>query len=99
MKLGWTQQLLGTSLNSKTTRTTQQAPLLLWFHCKCSFLCPPTTHQAQRNVLFTHNDLWITDFGASTDFPAIGTSVSEDGDQGTPRYRAPEVCERQPNRR
>ncbi|OCK89710.1 uncharacterized protein K441DRAFT_273675 [Cenococcum geophilum 1.58] len=30
-----------------------------------------------RNVLLTHNGLWITDFGASTDFSAIGASDQE----------------------
>lgn len=29
----------------------------------------------------------------------MGASVSEDDDRGTPKYRAPEVSEHQPNRR
>ena len=46
-----------------------------------------------RSVLLTYSGLRITGFGASTDFSAVRASVSEDGDRGTPKYRAPEVSE------
>ena len=44
------------------------------------------------NVLLSHNGLWLTDFGMSSDFSALSTSQSEAVERGTPKYFAPEVA-------
>jgi len=44
------------------------------------------------NVLLSRNNLWVTDFGTSTDFSLLSTSATENGERGTPKYFAPEVA-------
>ncbi|OCL00876.1 kinase-like protein [Cenococcum geophilum 1.58] len=51
------------------------------------------------NVLLSRNNLWVTDFGTSTDFSLLSTSATEDGERGTPKYFAPEVAAFKPNGR
>jgi serine/threonine protein kinase len=49
------------------------------------------------NVLLARGGgLWITDFECSTDFSFLTSSVTEEGERGTPKYFAPEVAARQP---
>ena len=51
------------------------------------------------NVLLSRNNLWVTDFGTSTDFLLLLTSAIENGERGTPKYFAPEVAAFKPNGR
>jgi serine/threonine protein kinase len=51
------------------------------------------------NILLSHNGLWITDFGTSTDFSAFEESATQGGERGTPKYFAPEVAAFEPNGR
>jgi len=44
------------------------------------------------NILLSHNGLWITDFGHSTDFSEFSDSATTDGERGTIKYCAPEVA-------
>lgn len=51
------------------------------------------------NILLSLHQLWITDFGTSTDFSDFSQSVTQNGERGTPKYFAPEVAEYEPNGR
>lgn len=51
------------------------------------------------NVLLSRNNLWVTDFGTSTDFSLLSISATENGERGTPKYFAPEVAAFKPNGR
>lgn len=51
------------------------------------------------NVLLSRNNLWVTDFGSSTDFSLLSTSATENGERGTPKYFAPEVAAFKPTGR
>ncbi|KAF2815084.1 kinase-like protein, partial [Mytilinidion resinicola] len=44
------------------------------------------------NVLLGRDNLWLTDFGSSTDFSMLSMSATENGERGTPKYFAPEVA-------
>jgi serine/threonine protein kinase len=44
------------------------------------------------NILLAKDGLWVTDFGTATDFSVLTSSVTEDGERGTPKYFAPEVA-------
>ncbi|OCL11838.1 kinase-like protein [Glonium stellatum] len=44
------------------------------------------------NVLLSHDGLWVTDFGISTDLAALATTGSECVERGTAKYFAPEVA-------
>jgi serine/threonine protein kinase len=41
------------------------------------------------NILLSPDQLWLTDFGSSTDFSLLSRSTT-DNERGTPRYFAPE---------
>jgi serine/threonine protein kinase len=49
------------------------------------------------NVLLTQENVYLTDFGVSSDFAESTGSVTDQGIRGTPKYFAPEVAEYQPN--
>lgn len=51
------------------------------------------------NILLSSESLWITDFGASTDFSLLSTSATDGGERGSPKYFAPEVAAYQSNGR
>lgn len=51
------------------------------------------------NILLSGTGLWLTDFGTSTDFSVFSSSVTENGERGTPKYFAPEVANRAPSGR
>jgi serine/threonine protein kinase len=51
------------------------------------------------NILLTRDNIYITDFGTSTDFAANLASETETGIRGTPQYFAPEVAEYLPSGR
>jgi serine/threonine protein kinase len=51
------------------------------------------------NILLSRDGLWLTDFGTATDFSVLTTSVSENGERGTPKYFAPEVASFAPSGR
>lgn len=51
------------------------------------------------NILLTSDNIYITDFGTSTDLSDYTGSVTETGIRGSPRYFAPEVAEYQPSGR
>ncbi|KAF2501227.1 kinase-like protein [Lophium mytilinum] len=51
------------------------------------------------NVLLGRDNLWLTDFGSSTDFSMLSMSATENGERGTPKYFAPEVAAYEPNGR
>src|SRR5205823_2587772 len=40
------------------------------------------------NILLSHDGLWVTDFGTSTDFSELYQSATEGGERGTPKYFA-----------
>ena len=44
------------------------------------------------NVLLSKFRIWLTDFGAATDFSQLSQSETDRGDRGTPKYFAPEVA-------
>lgn len=44
------------------------------------------------NILLSHDGLWITDFGHSTDFSEFSDSATSGGERGTLKYCAPEVA-------
>jgi serine/threonine protein kinase len=46
-----------------------------------------------RNILISHDGLWLADFGVSSDFSALSNSQSEAIERGTMQYFAPEVAE------
>ncbi|OCL03634.1 kinase-like protein, partial [Glonium stellatum] len=48
------------------------------------------------NVLLSRGGgLWVTDFESSTDFTYLTSSVTGEGERGTPKYFAPEVAARE----
>lgn len=48
------------------------------------------------NILLSRGGgLWVTDFESSTDFSYLASSVTEEGERGTPKYFAPEVAARE----
>ncbi|KAL2801532.1 kinase-like domain-containing protein [Aspergillus granulosus] len=51
------------------------------------------------NILLSSAGLWVTDFGASTDFSDFSQSITQNGERGTPKYFAPEVAEYEPSGR
>jgi serine/threonine protein kinase len=44
------------------------------------------------NILLSHNGLWITDFGHSSDFSEFSDSATTGSERGTIKYCAPEVA-------
>jgi len=44
------------------------------------------------NILLSRDGLWLADFGTATDFSVLTSSVTDEGDRGTPKYFAPEVA-------
>jgi len=44
------------------------------------------------NILLSHDGLWVTDFGHSTDFSEFSDSATTGGERGTIKYCAPEVA-------
>ncbi|KAH6878144.1 kinase-like domain-containing protein [Alternaria rosae] len=50
------------------------------------------------NILLSAGQLWLTDFGSSTDFTLLSQSAT-DNERGTPRYFAPEVAAWKPSGR
>lgn len=51
------------------------------------------------NILLSHDGLWVTDFGVSTDFSLLTSSATDNGERGTPKYFAPEVAAYKPSGR
>jgi serine/threonine protein kinase len=51
------------------------------------------------NILLTRDNIYITDFGTSTNFAGNLASETENGIRGTPNYFAPEVAEYLPSGR
>lgn len=50
-------------------------------------------------LLGSRNQIWLTDFGSSTDFSLLSSSATDNGERGTPKYFAPEVASYQVNGR
>ena len=51
------------------------------------------------NILLSRDGLWLTDFGTATDFSVLTSSVTDEGERGTPKYFAPEVASFAPSGR
>ena len=51
------------------------------------------------NILLSKDGLWLTDFGTATDFSILSSSVTDNGERGTPKYFAPEVASFEPSGR
>jgi len=51
------------------------------------------------NILLSRDGLWLADFGTATDFSVLTSSVTDEGDRGTPKYFAPEVASFAPSGR
>ncbi|CAN9189619.1 kinase-like protein [Alternaria alternata] len=49
------------------------------------------------NVVLSADGLWITDFGSATDFSTLSSSLTDNGERGTPRYFSPEVASYDPS--
>lgn len=49
------------------------------------------------NILFSKDGMWLTDLDQSTDFSLLSTSLTGNGQRGTPKYFAPEVADYLPN--
>src|ERR1051326_7215698 len=43
-------------------------------------------------LLGRERQIWVTDFGTSTDFSLLSSSATDNGERGTPKYFAPEVA-------
>jgi serine/threonine protein kinase len=51
------------------------------------------------NIVLSKDGLWLTDFGTATDFSVLSSSVTDNGERGTPKYFAPEVAGFEPSGR
>jgi serine/threonine protein kinase len=51
------------------------------------------------NILLSKDGLWLTDFGTATDFSVLTSSVTNNGERGTPKYFAPEIANFEPSGR
>jgi len=51
------------------------------------------------NILLSGDGLWLTDFGTATDFSVLTSSVTDEGERGTPKYFSPEVANFTPSGR
>lgn len=51
------------------------------------------------NILFSKDGMWLTDLDRSTDFSLLSTSLTDNGQRGTPKYFAPEVADYLPSGR
>ena len=51
------------------------------------------------NILLSRDGLWLADFGTATDFSVLTSSVTDEGDRGTPKYYSPEVAKFAPSGR
>ena len=51
------------------------------------------------NILLSRDGLWLTDFGTATDFSVLTSSVTDEGERGTPKYFPPEVANFAPSGR
>ncbi|CAN9168132.1 unnamed protein product [Alternaria alternata] len=49
------------------------------------------------NVVLSANGLWVTDFGSATDFSTLSSSLTDNGERGTPKYFSPEVASYDPS--
>jgi serine/threonine protein kinase len=49
------------------------------------------------NVVLSANGLWVTDFGSATDFSTLSSSLTNNGERGTPKYFSPEVASYEPS--
>ncbi|KAI4906485.1 hypothetical protein J4E90_010559 [Alternaria incomplexa] len=50
------------------------------------------------NVVLSANGLWVTDFGSATDYSILSSSLTDNGERGTPKYFSPEVARWDPSR-
>jgi len=51
------------------------------------------------NILLSGDGLWLADFGTATDFSVLTSSVTDEGERGTPKYFSPEIARFAPNGR
>jgi len=51
------------------------------------------------NILLSRDGLWLADFGTATDFSLLSSSVTDEGERGTPKYFSPEVAKFAPSGR
>jgi hypothetical protein len=51
------------------------------------------------NILLSRDGLWLTDFDTATDFSVLTSSITDNGERGTPKYFAPEVARFAPSGR
>ena len=51
------------------------------------------------NIVLSKDGLWLTDFGTAIDFSVLSSSVTDNGERGTPKYFAPEVASFEPSGR
>lgn len=49
------------------------------------------------NVVLSASGLWVTDFGSATDFSTLSSSLTDNGERGTPKYFSPEVASYDPS--
>ncbi|CAN9137738.1 unnamed protein product [Alternaria alternata] len=49
------------------------------------------------NVVLSADGLWVTDFGSATDFSTLSSSLTDNGERGTPKYFSPEVASYDPS--
>lgn len=49
------------------------------------------------NIVLSADCLWVTDFGSATDFSTLSSSLTDNGERGTPKYFSPEVANYDPS--
>ncbi|CAN9352420.1 unnamed protein product [Alternaria alternata] len=100
-------QALGILLGGVTTLARDSAVAFLKSTIGCIASAVAYIHESDikhkdlkpSNILLSRNGLWLTDFGTATDFSVLTTSVTDNGERGTPKYFAPEVARFEPSGR
>lgn len=49
------------------------------------------------NIVLSAESLWVTDFGFATDFSALSSSLTDNGERSTPEYFSPEIANYDPS--
>jgi serine/threonine protein kinase len=100
-------QALGITIQSQITLNRDSAIVFLKKTIGCIASAVAYLHASNikhkdlkpSNILLSKDGLWLTDFGTATDFSVLTSSVTENGERGTPKYFAPEVANFDPSGR
>jgi serine/threonine protein kinase len=100
-------QALGILIRNQTEATRDSAEVFLRQTIGCIANAVAYLHASDikhkdlkpSNIVLSRDGLWLTDFGTATDFSVLSSSVTENGERGTPKYFAPEVANFTPSGR